>query len=136
MSSNFLPIVLAAVAAWLAGAVWYGILGRAWMAALGTTRDAMAVKGARAYLPFVLAFAAELAMAWMLTGLLRHLAPSFPISVKNGVIAAAHLWVAFVLTVLAVNYSFARRDWRLLLIDGGHWLLAMVLMGAILGAML
>src|SRR5262245_5056621 len=134
---NFhLAIVIAAVAGWLAGAVWYGVFGKAWMAALGTTREAMTVKGPRAYLPFILAFVAELVMAWMLAGLLQHLAPSFPISVKNGIISAVHLWVAFVLTVMLVNNSFARRDWRLLLIDGGHWLLVMVLMGAILGAML
>jgi len=40
-----------------------------------------------------------------------------------------------VLTTLLVNNSFARRDRRLLLIDGGHWLLVLVLMGAIIGAM-
>ncbi len=36
---------------------------------------------------------------------------------------------------MLVNNSFARRDWRLLLIDGGHWLLVLLLMGAIIGVM-
>jgi hypothetical protein len=61
---------------------------------------------------------------------------AFAISVRNGAITGAHCWVAFVLTTILVNNSFARRDWRLLWIDGGHWLLVMVLMGAILGAMI
>jgi hypothetical protein len=36
---------------------------------------------------------------------------------------------------MAVNNIFAGRDARLLLIDGGHWLLVLVLMGAIIGGM-
>jgi hypothetical protein len=136
---SFHPAVLiAAVVAWLAGAAWYMTLGRVWTAALGKTPDEMAAmrQGPRAFLPFVYSFLAELVMAWMLSGLLQHLAPSFPLTARNGAISGAHLWVAFVLTTMLVNNSFARRDWRLLLIDGGHWLLVMVLMGAIIGAML
>jgi hypothetical protein len=34
---NYLAVVIAAVAAWLAGAAWYMAFGKAWMAALGTT---------------------------------------------------------------------------------------------------
>ena len=36
---------------------------------------------------------------------------------------------------MLVNNTFARRNWRLMWIDGGHWLLVLLLMGAILGAM-
>jgi hypothetical protein len=134
----YLAIVIAAVAAWLAGAAWYMTFGKTWMAALGTTPEKMqaARKGPAAFLPFVYAFVAELVMAWMLAGLLQHMTPAFAISVKNGAIAGAHCWVAFVLTTMLVNNSFAGRDWRLLWIDGSHWLLVMVLMGAILGGMI
>ena len=38
---NYLAIVIAAVAAWLAGAGWYMALGKTWMAALGTTPEKM-----------------------------------------------------------------------------------------------
>ena len=134
----YLAIVIAAAAAWLAGAVWYMAFGNTWMAALGTTPEKMAAmrKEPGAFLPFVYAFVAELVMAWMLAGLLQHMASTFAISAKNGAIAGAHSWVAFVITVMLVNNSFARRDWRLLWIDGGHWLVVLVLMGAILGAMI
>jgi Protein of unknown function (DUF1761) len=40
-----------------------------------------------------------------------------------------------VMAAMLVNNSFARRDWRLIWIDGGHWLLVLVLMGAIIGGM-
>jgi hypothetical protein len=51
------------------------------------------------------------------------------------VISGAFCWLGFVIPTLLVNNSFARRDWRLLFIDGGHWLLVLLLMGAIIGTM-
>jgi hypothetical protein len=131
---NYLAIVAAAVAAWLAGAAWYMSLGKVWMAALGTTREQMAAasKGPGAYLPFLYVFIGELVMAWTLAGILWHLGT---VTLRAGVISALFCWVGFVLTTIVPNYSFARRDWRLIPIDSGHWLLVMVIMGAIIGAM-
>jgi Protein of unknown function (DUF1761) len=42
-------------------------------------------------------------------------------------------WVGFVITTMVVNNSFAMRSRKLLLIDGGYWLVALALMGAIIG---
>ena len=39
---NYVGILAAAVAAWLVGAAWYGVLGKQWMAALGWTEADMA----------------------------------------------------------------------------------------------
>jgi Protein of unknown function (DUF1761) len=131
---NYLAVVIAAIVAWLAGAVWYMTFGKTWMAALGTTAEEMAEARNRpgAFLPFIYAFAAELIMAWVLAGLLGHLGP---LTLRGGVISGAFCWLGFVITTLLVNNSFARRDWRLLFIDGGHWLVVLLLMGAIIGAM-
>jgi Protein of unknown function (DUF1761) len=70
----YLAIVIAAIAAWLAGAGWYMAFGKTWMAALGMTPEKMqaAKNQPGAYLPFIYAFAAELVMAWTLAGLLGH----------------------------------------------------------------
>jgi len=131
---NYLAIVIAAVAAWLAGAGWYMALGKAWTAALGTTPEKMTPAGHRpgAFLPYVYAFIAELLMAWILAGLLGHIGA---LTVRGGIISAAFCWLGFVMPTMAVNNIFAGRDARLLLIDGGHWLLVLVLMGAIIGGM-
>jgi hypothetical protein len=108
--------------------------GKTWMAALGTTAEKMAEARSQpgAFLPFIYAFAAELVMAWVLAGLIGHLGP---LSLRAGVISGAFCWLGFVIPTLLVNNSFARRDWRLLFIDGGHWLLVLLLMGAIIGTM-
>jgi uncharacterized protein DUF1761 len=130
----YLAIVISAVAAWLAGAAWYMAFGRTWMVALGTTPEAMAAarKQPGAFLPFIYCFVAELVMAWMLAGLLVHMAPGIATTVKNGALSGALCWVGFVIPSMLVNNSFARRDWRLMWIDGGHWLVVLLLMGAIL----
>ena len=63
---NYLAIVVAAVAAWLVGGIWYSVLSKHWVAAQGMTMDEMkakhaALKGtAAAWMPFVLVFIAEL----------------------------------------------------------------------------
>ena len=130
---NYLAIVIAAVAAWLAGAGWYLALGKIWTAALGTTPEKMAPAGQpAAFLPYVYAFIAELLMAWILAGLLGHIGA---LTVRGGIISAAFCWLGFVMPTMVVNNIFAGRDARLLLIDGGHWLLVLVLMGAIIGGM-
>jgi hypothetical protein len=131
---NYLAIVIAAVVAWLAGAGWYMAFGKSWMAALGVTPEKMQEARSQpgAYLPFVYAFIANLVMAWVLAGVLFHVAP---LSLRAGAISAALCWGGFVITTMWVNNSFARRDPRLLAIDGGYWLVALLLMGAIIGAM-
>ena len=137
---NYLAIVLAAIAGWLTGAVWYGLLAKHWVAAQGTTMEEFKQKQAamkgdpKAFLPFVLAFVADLIMAWMLAGVLGHLGAG-QVTLRNGVISGAFCWLGFVITVIFTNYSFGKRDVRLIWIDGGHWLIVLALMGAVIGAM-
>jgi hypothetical protein len=129
---NYLAIVIAAIVAWLAGAAWYAMLGSMRTAALGKSPEEAHAqsKRAAAYLPFIYAFIAELIMAWVLAGLLGHIGA---LTLRGGVISGAFCWFGFVITTLFVDHSFARRDWRLVLIDGGHWLVVLLLMGAIIG---
>ena len=131
---NYLSVPLAAVAAWLAGAVWYGVLfSKPWIAAAGITPEQMAANKAKpgAFLPFVTSFLAELMMAFVLSGIMMH---AGPFTVKNGLISGALCWIGFVMTTMLVNNSFSMRSPRLLAIDGGHWLVVLLLMGAIIGA--
>ena len=93
-TTNFLVMLGAAIAAWLFGALWYGTLGRQWVAAQDTTMEAFKAKQAAkagrlsAKLPFVLSFAAELLMAYVLYGLMKHVAHTNPLSVGTGIVSA------------------------------------------------
>ena len=132
---DYLAIPIAAVLAWLASAAWYMSLGRVYMAALGKTPQQAAADRNKpgAYLPFIYAFAADLIIAWMLAGVLGHLGAG-QVTLRNGVISAAFLWFGFVVTTMTVNYSFSGRDRRLLLIDAGNWLIVLLVIGAVVGA--
>jgi hypothetical protein len=132
---DYWAVFIAAIAGYVVGALWYWGLGKPWMAALGLTQDMIRGKDNKpSPLPFVLAFVADAAMAWVLAGLIGHLGIG-QVTLKNGVISAAFVWFGFVITTLAVNNSFAMRKPILIAIDGGHWLAVLLVMGAIIGAM-
>jgi hypothetical protein len=132
---SYLAIFAAAVAGWLLGAVWYMVFSKPWQEAVGLSANKMkqAEKSPTFYLPFIYAFLAQIVMAWVLAGLIAHLGPG-QFTVRNGIISGAFCWAGFVITTMLVNNSFAGRDKRLLLIDGGHWLAVLLVMGVILGA--
>jgi len=135
---NYFAIVVAAIAAWITGALWYGILGRQWVAALGKTMEAFKQEQAEkigrptAMVPFLLAFVANLVMAWTLAEVIGHLGTG-QVTIRNGVISGFFLWLGFVVTTMAVNNAFSGRKVMLTIIDSGHWLAALIVAGAIIG---
>jgi hypothetical protein len=132
---SYLAILIAAIVGWLASAAWYMSLGKAWTAALGKTPEQMHAERNKpaAFLPFIYAFVANIIIAWMLAGVLGHLGPG-QVTLLNGVISGGFLWFGFVLTTMVVNYTFSGRGMRLLLIDAGNWLVVLLLIGAVAGA--
>src|SRR6202140_5536125 len=128
---NFLAVLIAAVVAWLVSAGWYMSLGKIYQAAQGKTPEQCKeeMKKPGAFLPFLYAFIGNLVIAWMLAGVLGHLGQ---VTLKNGVITGAFLWFGFILPTMVVNFCFSGRDKRLLLIDLGNWLIALVVMGAVI----
>jgi hypothetical protein len=69
----------------------------------------------------------------MLAGLLGHLGAG-QATLRNGIISAAFIWFGFILTTMIVNFSFSGRDKRLLAIDAGNWLIVLLVIGAVIGA--
>jgi hypothetical protein len=133
---NWLAILVAAIAAWLFGGVYYTTLGKYWMAAQGKTMEQcgaeMAGKsGLAKAAPFIIVFVAELIMAWALYGLLFHMNM---FTVRAGAISGAACWLGFVVTTIASNYAFHGRKTMLTVLDSAAWLGALLIIGAILGA--
>jgi hypothetical protein len=129
---NFLAVVLAAAVSWIAGAFWYMSAGKAWMAALGKTKeDLMGAAGKPSMAPFVISLAAELAMAFVLA---IFIGQAGSVTVANGLFIGLVAWIGFVATTMIVNHSYARMNPMLTVIDGGHWLAVLLLQGAVIGA--
>jgi len=132
---NAWAIPLAASASFVFGGIWYGIWSKRWIDAAGFRPDEIESARASSPLPFVITFAAQIVMAWMMAGVLLHMERSgVAMSLRSGAISAFFLWLGFIATTLIVNHQFQKRKGALTLIDGGHWLGVMLIQGAILGA--
>ncbi|MGE3064295.1 MAG: DUF1761 domain-containing protein [Hyphomicrobiaceae bacterium] len=130
---NYVAVLLAAVASFLFGGLWYGALSKPWLAAIESSEDDLRKRQA-SVAPFVIAVVAQIVMAWMLAGVLLHLARGgLTINFRAGMISGFFLWLGFVVTTLATNHAFQGARRQLTLIDGGHWLGVLLIQGAILG---
>jgi len=90
--------------------------------------------GKRSPVPFVISFVALLLMGWVLAGLIGHLGAGQG-TLKNGIISGLFVWLGFVVTTVFVNNAYPGRKYTLSIIDSLHWLGALVIEGAIIGAM-
>jgi hypothetical protein len=127
---NPIAIVVAGLAGFAFGAVYYTALSRPWRAACGIPADGPPQRppiGA-----MIASLVANLIMAWVLAGMVGHLGVG-QVTVKNGLVSAAFAWVGFVATTLTINYAFGGRRPMLTVIDGAHWLGALLIEGAVIG---
>ncbi len=122
---SYLAVLIAAVAGFGFGAIWYSALSKQWMAAIGFN-DPPKPRPA----PFIAAFLCQLFMAWMLAGLIGHLGE---VTLPRSLISAGFLWAGFVLTTMVVNHRFQSLPWSLTVIDGLHWLGVLLVMGLVVG---
>ena len=127
---NYLAVIIAALASFGFGAIYYMSLSKPWLAAIGKTAEELRSNPSKA--PFIVAAVSELVMAWVLAGALGHLGPG-QVSMRNGVITALILWGGFVITTLAVNHGYQGSKRILTVIDGGHWLGVMMIQGLVIG---
>lgn len=132
VGQSTIAILVAAFVGFVIGGIWYGILGNAWMKAASIDPADMVDENGKKKMPvvpMVLAALANLVLAITLSGLMGHMV----VDVRHGLITAAFIALGFILPTLLVNYSFQGRPFSLTLIDTGHWLLVLLVMGAIIG---
>src|SRR5215211_1747307 len=112
----WLAVIVAAVAVYVFGAVWYGAFGQRWLVALGKRKEDLNPKDPTPYLTaaiasFISAIAVALVVGWVAPTIETKLMTAFFVGVLlGGAVAAASL---------AKHYAFAGRNWNLYLIDAG-----------------
>lgn len=125
---NFLAIILAAVASFIVGGVWYSPMGfsRQWMQETGLTEEKCKQADMKRVMggAFALNFLAALVLALFLGP-----NPELMKSVGFG-FAAGACWVS---TAFGVSYLFEQRSLRLFLINAGYVTVQFTVMGLILG---
>ena len=136
MAISYVSVLAAAVSSWIFGAVFYGALGKQWMAALGwSAADMTGPDGKRALpvVPMIVSFVGELVMAAIFAGLLAHLYGTA--SIRGALISGAVIWLGFVAPALATNYAYQKAKPALTLIDSAHWLGVLLTQALVLGAL-
>ncbi len=127
---NYAAVASAAVAGFLFGGIYYGVLSNAWLSAVGKSKDEVQKTGMA--VPLVVTAIALLLMAWVLAGIIGHLGAG-QVTLKSGLIAGFLCWLGFVATSIATNHAYQGAKASLTLIDTGYWLGVLLIEGAIIG---
>ena len=127
---NWIAVVVAAVACFLLGGLWYSpvLFGKAWQRETGLT-DEQLKQGNMARI-FGLSFVLALLAAWNFANFLGP-RPSLVFGSAVG-FSAGLLWVA---SSFGINYLFERKSFKLFLINGGYHTVQFTIIGLVLALM-
>ena len=130
---NWLAILVAAIAAFALGALWYSrsLFGRQWMAAHGYTPEQLASLQSSMGKTYAFSFVTYVIMA-MVIALLVGLAGG--VSAAQGIVLAVLAWLGFGFTIGLNTNLFSDKPAAAFMIDAGYQLIHVIIMGAIIGA--
>ncbi len=125
---NWLAIVLAALAGFVVGGIWYGpVMGKQWMGAVGLTEEQ--VKQGNMALIYGGAFAFSLLASWTLAHTFASY--GYELGVGAKVLTAFGVALGFIVPAIGTNYLFSQKGKALFFIDAAYWLLFYTAMGLV-----
>ena len=133
MKTNYLAVVVAAVAYWVLGAIWFGVVfGRQWLQLEHIPPEQVAaMKGAVAAFPYIMSFVLNLIIAFVLAQLCAWRNAT---TAARGASLGVLLWIGIIGPVTYTTNMYEMRPLNLFLLNEGYVLVGLFLMGAILGA--
>jgi hypothetical protein len=128
---NFLAIFVAAVAAFLLGALWYSplLFANAWVKAHRHTPEKVAAMQKAAPKAYGISFVCFCVMAFVLHLILGHMGVA---GVVPGIMWGFHIWLGFAFTIGLTAHVYGDKPISAFLIDTGYQLVYLMTMGAIL----
>lgn len=123
---DYLSVLAAGAAAWMFGAIWYGVMGKAWMAEVGLTDETINKKN-------VPAFVGSFLCALLVAGMMRHAFVTAGIQAPmSGLISGLGLGLFIAAPWIVTNYLFAQRSAKLMVIDGLYAIGGCAIIGLVL----
>ena len=123
---NMLAVVLATVAFFVVGALWYGVLfGKPWQRETGISE---APSGAQMAKIFGLTFAFEMLVVLMLEHTIARTGASGHVIMM----IATGFGLSIMVPAIGINYLHQRKSLTLFLIDAGHFIVGMASAGLVL----
>jgi hypothetical protein len=130
MKTNYVAVVVAAVAYWILGAVWYGVLfSKPWMALEQMTDER--ARSMNPVLPYVITMVLNLLIAYVLAQIILWRNGN---TAGRGAAIGVILWVGLIGPITFTTYMYEMRSHTLWAINEFYSLAGLVLMGTILGA--
>jgi hypothetical protein len=135
---NYLAVLVAAIVQFVVGMAWYSpmLFGKVWMKEMGfTEKDMKAAKSKGMMKEMVIALVMGLVMAYVLSHV-TWMAGEVLGSADwmRGLTTGFWMWLGFVGTVFVHGALWEQKSWRLVAINASHWLVALLAMGAVIGA--
>jgi len=125
---NWVAIVIAAIAQFIIGWVWYGpLFGKTWMSMMGMSQQSMSREGMGKTM--TLTFIGSLVTAAVLSMLVGWMGAK---TLSAGIAAGFWAWLGFVATVTLGGVLFAKMSWNLYILNNAYQLVSLAVMGAIL----
>ena len=124
---GLLAVLIAAIASYAWGAVWYMVMAKPWMAAVGITEADIDRKNPA---PYIISFVATVLVA----GMMRHVFASSGIDgAWAGLVSGLGLGLFIATPWVVTNYAFSMRPRELMLIDGAYATVGCTIIGLVLG---
>lgn len=133
---NYLAVLVCGFVSMIVGSFWYSPIGFGlpWMRLMGITpKDVQKAKAKNKSMfgSYLIMFIAVLVMAFVLSHFLDYAeADTFLLGMQGGFWA----WLGFIATTMTGSVLWEQKSWKLYLINAGHYLVTLVLMGGILAA--
>ena len=130
MKTNYPAVVVCAVAYWVLGALWYGLLfGSRWMALENITIEQG--KSMNSALPYIVTLILDLLLAYVLAQLCSWRNAN---TAGRGAAIGVLLWIGIVAPITYTTNMYEMRSKELFAINEFYPLVGMCLMGVLLGA--
>jgi hypothetical protein len=129
---NFLAVILAAVASYVLATLWYGfIFAKLWKRLTGITDmkpalvSILLVLVGSFVMSFVLYHSIAFGNAYLKTS-----------GFSGGMMGGFWGWLGYIAPVTLCTKLYEKKPWKLWLLDNGFWLIALLVMGGIIGGMM
>jgi hypothetical protein len=125
---NYLAVVVAAVAAFIASSVWYILFGKARMKLIGDPSAGADVRSVRV-MKILSELVRGLVVAYVLAVVLAGV-----VDWKGAVLRAVLVWIGFPAMILAGSVIWDKRPWKLAAIHAGDWLAKLLVVAVVVSA--
>ncbi len=125
---NYGAVIVAAIANYIIGAIWYGALfGETWKKLSGIS-DMKPTP-----LNIAVGLISALVMSWVLAHALVFAGAYLKTTgVSAGLMTGFFNWLGFIATVTVGSVIYENKPWKLWFLNNGYWLISLLVMGTIL----